>query len=224
MDDLTPKQALFVDYYLQSFNATDAARRAGYKGNDKTLGVMGGENLKKPCIQAALQKRFEKVLAKNEKRIVNTYEEFLKNLDFVHKLRDASEKWLTDPDDPSVFTIDPRAEEIDILYIDNSGEKPVQKRTTLAEALARIEDRYYDATPFVKTVDLREYALKTVDRIDKTLEQFAKMGGDYTQDKKNPADAKTMAEKYAQALVEKLKYSPEQAREIAAMEYSEAVH
>jgi hypothetical protein len=200
MDDLTPKQALFVDYYLQSFNATDAARRAGYKGNDKTLGVMGGENLKKPCIQAALQKRFGKVLAKNEKRIVNTYEEFLKNLEFVTKLRDASAKWLADPNVDGAFTIAPRAEEIDVVYTVAVGDIPFTHREPLSSILSRLADSGIpNPSPFVKTVDLREYALKTIDRIDKTLEQFAKMGGDYTQDKKNPADAQTMADKYAQA-------------------------
>lgn len=54
---LTGKQAAFVDFYLQSFNATDAARKAGYKGSDKQLRVIGSQNLTKLNIQAAIAKR-----------------------------------------------------------------------------------------------------------------------------------------------------------------------
>ena len=54
---LTPKQRLFVQYYCG--NATDAARLAGYKGNDNTLSIVGFENLRKPNVQAAIQARQE---------------------------------------------------------------------------------------------------------------------------------------------------------------------
>ena len=47
---LTPKQKAFADYYVELGNATEAARRAGYKGNAKTLTVVASENLAKPCI------------------------------------------------------------------------------------------------------------------------------------------------------------------------------
>lgn len=35
---LTNRQRRFVDFYLQSWNASDAARRAGYKGDANTVG------------------------------------------------------------------------------------------------------------------------------------------------------------------------------------------
>lgn len=47
---LTPKQELFVSEYLKTGNATEAARRAGYKGNDNTLAQVGNENLRKPNV------------------------------------------------------------------------------------------------------------------------------------------------------------------------------
>lgn len=58
---LTVKQQLFIEAYLgvSRGNATDAARRAGYKGNDKTLGVVGLENLAKPYIAAAVAERLK---------------------------------------------------------------------------------------------------------------------------------------------------------------------
>ena len=56
---LTDKQAMFVECYLTTFNATEACRQAGYKGNDKTLGTMGWENLQKPGIAEAIRRRLE---------------------------------------------------------------------------------------------------------------------------------------------------------------------
>jgi phage terminase small subunit len=60
--NLTTKQRLFVEAYLANPNATEAARRAGYKGNDVTLGAVGGENLRKPLIAALISERVEKAV------------------------------------------------------------------------------------------------------------------------------------------------------------------
>lgn len=49
-DDLTGKQKKFCEEYIFDFNATRAAKAAGY--SEDTAGQMGHENLKKPEIQA----------------------------------------------------------------------------------------------------------------------------------------------------------------------------
>lgn len=54
---MTPKQKAFADYYIQTGNATEAARKAKYKGNNITLGAVGAENLKKPQIAAYIAER-----------------------------------------------------------------------------------------------------------------------------------------------------------------------
>lgn len=56
-NQLSIKQAMFVSAYLGEAkgNATEAARMAGYKGNDVTLGAVGAENLKKPLIMTAIE-------------------------------------------------------------------------------------------------------------------------------------------------------------------------
>jgi len=56
---LTPKQIVFVAEYLKDFNATRAARCAGYKGNDVTLASVGYENLRKPQIKALINKELK---------------------------------------------------------------------------------------------------------------------------------------------------------------------
>lgn len=78
-DQLTPKQQRFVDHYLETGNATEAARLAGYSGSDNTLRSMGGENLLKPAIASAIKER-QKDTA--EKRIASG-EEVLKFLSGV---------------------------------------------------------------------------------------------------------------------------------------------
>lgn len=53
--ELTPKQQKFVEAYKG--NATEAARVAGYSGNDGTLRNVGFSNMTKPNIIAAIQAR-----------------------------------------------------------------------------------------------------------------------------------------------------------------------
>ena len=55
---LTTKQRRFVEEYIVDYNATQAAIRAGYSENTAT--VIGGENLRKPYLQAAIHEELEK--------------------------------------------------------------------------------------------------------------------------------------------------------------------
>lgn len=47
---LTPKQRKFADYYIESGNATESAKRAGY--SEKTAQAIGCENLSKPLVKS----------------------------------------------------------------------------------------------------------------------------------------------------------------------------
>lgn len=82
---LTPKQDLFLRYYLVSFNAADAARKAGY--SPKTAGKIGQENLTKP----AIREKIENSLAERRKRIGITSNRVLDELAKIafHDMRDA---------------------------------------------------------------------------------------------------------------------------------------
>jgi phage terminase small subunit len=52
---MTNKQKVFVETYLRCWNATKAAKAAGYSA--KTARTMGSENLAKPDVQAIIQAR-----------------------------------------------------------------------------------------------------------------------------------------------------------------------
>jgi phage terminase small subunit len=56
---LTRKQQVFVDEYLKTWNAGEAARRAGY--SEKSAYNIGWENVRKPEIREAIQARLDEV-------------------------------------------------------------------------------------------------------------------------------------------------------------------
>lgn len=56
---LTPKQKAFADYYIECGNATEAAKRAGYK--DSSARQIGAENLTKPSISAYIAERQKQI-------------------------------------------------------------------------------------------------------------------------------------------------------------------
>lgn len=68
-EKLTPKQKAFADAYIECGNASEAARRAGYKSD--TAAEMGSENLKKPHISAYIRERMQST---EEKRVASADE------------------------------------------------------------------------------------------------------------------------------------------------------
>lgn len=52
---LTEKQRRFADYYIETGNAAEAARKAGY--SKKTADAIGRENLRKPTVSAYIKAR-----------------------------------------------------------------------------------------------------------------------------------------------------------------------
>lgn len=62
---LSTKQQAFINAYLECYNATEAALRAGY--SEKTAHAIGWENLRKPEILEAIQARLdETAMSANE--------------------------------------------------------------------------------------------------------------------------------------------------------------
>lgn len=71
---MTPRQKKFCEYYIQSGNATDAARKAGY--SKKTAEAIGCENLRKPEIKAYIRERVgdqDKELVANADEVLRFY-------------------------------------------------------------------------------------------------------------------------------------------------------
>lgn len=62
VNKLTPKQKAFADYYIETGNATEAAKKAGY--SKKTAAVIGTENLTKPNIKQYIDIRMKEIESK----------------------------------------------------------------------------------------------------------------------------------------------------------------
>lgn len=81
----TGKQQAFIDaYFACNFNATEAARRAGYAGDDATLRSLASENLTKDNIREAIDARMramrmgaDEVLARLSFIANGSFEDFL---------------------------------------------------------------------------------------------------------------------------------------------------
>lgn len=74
-EELTGKQKRFCEEYIFDFNATRAAKTAGY--SEDTAGAIGFENLRKPEIQAyikELQDDLEKTTGISRMRVLREYE------------------------------------------------------------------------------------------------------------------------------------------------------
>lgn len=71
---LTERQRRFVEAYVETGNATEAARRAGY--SKKTANIIGPENLSKLSIKKAIEER----MAEIEKSKTATAEEIIQLL------------------------------------------------------------------------------------------------------------------------------------------------
>lgn len=71
---MTPKQKKFCEYYIQSGNATDAARKAGY--SEKTANRIASENLSKPDIAQYIAERIgdqDKTLVADADEVLQFY-------------------------------------------------------------------------------------------------------------------------------------------------------
>jgi phage terminase small subunit len=58
---LTPKQKAFADAYIETGNASEAMRRAGY--SEKNVNVTGSQNLANPSVSAYIKERMAELEA-----------------------------------------------------------------------------------------------------------------------------------------------------------------
>lgn len=81
--ELTDKQRLFVEAYLICWNATEAARKAGYSA--KAARQQGAENLSKPYIRAFIDARLKEVCMSADEVLARLTQQASANInDFVY--------------------------------------------------------------------------------------------------------------------------------------------
>ena len=102
----------------------------------------------------------------------------------VEKLYNACDKWLEDPDHPGTYTLDPRANEIQVIYqtIDPDTSQPIRKRAQLDDLLRRIDqDGYQPWHNEFKVKDPRELILHTAKELRGFAELVAHILGEYKE-------------------------------------------
>ena len=83
----TDKQQAFIDHYLICWNATEAAKRAGY--SEKTAYSIGYENLRKPEISEEIQKRVSELTMTADEALIELSKIARGDLSKVKKPEDA---------------------------------------------------------------------------------------------------------------------------------------
>lgn len=121
--------------------------------------------------------------AADEADDLDVLDELLRCFVRVNLLFDACDRWLRDADDPARYDIGPRAEELNVTYEEQNGERTVRRKATLAELLAEVNgnDRSPSRTVTMvetKHADPRELVLKTAARLQPQIELLAKLIGE----------------------------------------------
>jgi hypothetical protein len=106
----------------------------------------------------------------------------------ANKLLDACDDWLSDPDNPDKHTLDPRADEVSVIYSElNDDGKLHRKRAPLSELLAKLEaepGRMVEAVE-IKRADPRELILKAIAQLRPVAELLARLEGRLKGDASN---------------------------------------
>lgn len=109
--------------------------------------------------------------------------ELMRCINRVNKLFDACDAQLSDPDDPDSYTLAPTAEQIEVIYNDFDGKKPVRRKGLLSELMARFEKKsglQVDSVR-VKRVDASKRLLEASKLLSEQLERVGERFGLFNQ-------------------------------------------
>lgn len=100
----------------------------------------------------------------------------------VNLLLDACDDWLRDPDDPTRYTLEPRAHEVSVIYTElGDTGKLVRRKAPLSELLAHLEGKAVTGWQ-IKGADPRDLLLKTAAQLQGQQEFLAKLLGQLQQE------------------------------------------
>ncbi|NOT59529.1 MAG: hypothetical protein HOP19_04805 [Acidobacteria bacterium] len=124
------------------------------------------------------------------KQAVITEESVTEMWQKIKRLVDVADAWLTDPNDPTRYTLDARAEQTSVIYQDATdlGEdgKPKAKRADLQELLDRLAAGGTNVAKVkLPRVDYPKVMLDAARDGAKFLELLAKLRGEFTRPKEN---------------------------------------
>lgn len=190
-------QSAEIDKALAMHGASLSSVAQMFGVNSATLG-----NHQKKCVPTFLAAVEQ---SSRESRGLNVKEAVFKGSDMVYRLMDACHDWLRDTDDPTKYNLDPRDNEINVVYLDHNDldarGNPTRKTATLRALLEQvsvngIEPKWTKPA----TVDIRTYALQTIGKLNETIEFYAKLCGLLQQERKNEFDEREFFKKEIERL------------------------
>jgi hypothetical protein len=125
----------------------------------------------------ALLDQVEQQEQKEQAHAIDVMAELSRCLDRVNKLFDACDEWLRDPEDPDRYTVEPRSEEVRVIYTEDEDGRQVRKKARLSELLDRLNGHYNLWTVETKHADPRGLVLKTAERLQGHLQLVAMLLG-----------------------------------------------
>ena len=111
----------------------------------------------------------------------NIMKEIVRIMERCEKMYDACDRYLKDPDNPEQYYLGPRAEDIEVVYVDEieTGEKTkiIREKKLLSEMLKEAYTGTEVKSIRSKHADPRELLLKTANTINNQLELLARIKG-----------------------------------------------
>lgn len=125
------------------------------------------------------------VVAQEQRRdagALDVDEELRRIFHHMKKLLSACDDWLTDPENPSVYNLDPRGHEVNVIYeeIDDTRDRPIvlRRKAKLSQLIAKIEAGIPNTTVVnveYKHTDPRKLIVDTANALRPSVELLAKL-------------------------------------------------
>lgn len=131
------------------------------------------EEITKTYIEGVAVQEAEEVL-----EAITVVTELKRCFERVNRLFDACDRWLKDPDNPDQYTLEPRADEIRVIYTEQGGDGNLtRKKRPLSHLLARLEESggLHVEGWEVRHADPRELILRTAGRLSEQIDLLAKL-------------------------------------------------
>ncbi len=170
---------------------------------DSYRDIAGQFQLSKSSVHRHTQCITEALIQAREDQLVDTARdvnaEIEKVFSRVNKMMAACDKWLTDPENPDEYTLEPRAGEINVVYETGTGGKAKEKLSVLLKQIA--DEGHWGRRLYgeAKTSDPRKLILDAARELNDACDRLAKLTGAYQkkqeneQDRKRRRDVMTMA-------------------------------
>jgi hypothetical protein len=140
-------------------------------------------------------------------------------------MSDALDLWLTDPDNPDRYTMDPRTDELKCICTlqgTNSAGKPISRTATipLNELMSQLEFTEYRGLSVIpehlvwKNTDPRKLMLDTARALKELLELLAKITGELKESVDVHVDVRTQLSSIVQVINAELEDEPEKKQRI----------